>query len=340
MNWRDLAEEMLGGRDLTHEEGRLMLNCPQEEIPALLDAAYLIRKRYFRNRVKLNFLSNIQSGICVEDCHYCSQSKISNASIAKYSLLPREDYLKAAQRATLVKAKRLCLVASMRGPSNEEIEQVVDAVRSIRRDFPKLEICCCLGLLTPPQAAALKEAGVFAINHNLNTSARFYPEVCSTHTFEDRVETLSHVKEVGLSPCSGCLFGMGETDEDILDVGFRLKSIGVDSIPINFLIPIEGTSLQGDNHLNSLKCLKILCLFRFLCPASEIRIAGGREVHLRSLQPLGLYAANSIFIGDYLTTKGQAPERDLEMIRDMGFEIEGQTEPFAAPALKSELLDV
>lgn len=340
MNWRKLAEEILDGRELAREEGRAILDCPQDEILALVDAAYLIRRKYFGNRVKLNFLSNIQSGICAEDCHYCSQSKISNAPIAKYSLLPKEEYLKAAERAIGAKAKRVCFVASMRGPSDEEIGQVVEAVRGIRRDFPKLEICCCLGLLTPSQAEALKESGVFAVNHNLNTSQKFYPEVCSTHTFEDRVETLSHVKEAGLSPCSGCLFGMGETDEDILDAGFQLKAIGVDSIPINFLIPIEGTMFQGDNHLSSLKCLKILCLFRFLCPQAEIRIAGGREVHLRSLQPLGLYAANSIFIGDYLTTKGQASEKDMEMILDLGFEIEGQTESFPQPAPKGELLDV
>jgi biotin synthase len=199
----------------------------------------------------------------------------------------------------------------------------VDSVRAVRAAHPGLEVCACLGLLTDGQAERLREAGVFAYNHNLNTSERFYRQICSTHTFQDRVATIGRAKAAGLSPCCGALFGMGEKAEDVIALAYRLRELGVDSIPINFLIPIGGTPLADRPPLGPRECLKILCLFRLLNPTAEIRIAGGREVQLRWLQPFGLLVANSIFVGDYLTTKGQLPEADFAMIRDLGFTILG-----------------
>jgi biotin synthase len=181
-------------------------------------------------------------------------------------------------------------------------------------------------LLKDGQAEELKSAGVHAYNHNLNTSESFYGEICSTHTYEDRGRTVNKAKNCGLSACSGALFGMGETNDDIVDVAFALKAFEPDSVPINFLIPIEGTPLAGKAELTPQRCLKILALFRLVFPAVEVRIAGGREVHLRSLQPLGLLLANSIFVGDYLTTEGQAASKDLEMISDLGFVVESAGE--------------
>jgi biotin synthase len=212
-------------------------------------------------------------------------------------------------------------VASGRGPSDADVEHVCGAVRDVLAALPEAEICACLGLLTAAQGTALKSAGVFAYNHNLNTSESFYGEICGTHTYADRLRTVGIVKRAGLSPCCGALFGMGESDEDIVDVAFELRAAGVDSLPVNFLIPIQGTPLAGRWELTPNRCLKILCLMRLTNPASELRIAGGREHHLKSLQPMGLLVANSIFIGDYLTAKGQRPEDDLQMIRDLGFEI-------------------
>ena len=176
-----------------------------------------------------------------------------------------------------------------------------------------------------------------AYNHNLNTSANYYSSVCTTHTYQDRIDTVNVAKENGLSSCSGCLFGMGEKEEDILQLASAMRQMKADSIPLNFLIPIQGTPLGDKRELTPQKCLKILCLFRFLNPKSEIRIAGGREVQLRWLQPLGLYVANSIFIGDYLTTKGQKPEADLAMIQDMGFEIEGNLDFSSAPRAEKDM---
>jgi biotin synthase len=183
-----------------------------------------------------------------------------------------------------------------------------------------------LGLLSDGQGEQLKEAGVFAYNHNLNTSQDHYGTICSTHDFADRQETVRKAKASGLSPCSGALFGMGETDEDIVDVGFALRELEPESVPINFLIPIEGTPMSSLNELTPLRCLRILALYRLLFPDVEVRIAGGREVHLRSLQPLGLQLANSIFAGDYLTTKGQAAAADLELISDCGLRVENAGE--------------
>jgi biotin synthase len=181
--------------------------------------------------------------------------------------------------------------------------------------------------LTPDQAERLKACGVDRVNHNLNTSERFYGDICTTHTFEDRLSTLRAVRAAGMELCSGGIIGMGERDEDVVDMAFALRDLRAESIPVNFLNPIDGTPLAGVRHLNPRYCLKALAMFRFVNPASEIRIAGGRELHLGSLQALGLYPANSIFVGDYLTTKGQAPAADYRMIEDLGFEIVHNEEP-------------
>ena len=215
--------------------------------------------------------------------------------------------------------RAVCLVASGRGPTEGEIEQVADAVMAVRDAHPGLEVCACLGFLAEGQAERLAEAGVDTYNHNLNTSEAHYGDICATHGFDDRVNTVESAKHAGLSPCSGALFGMGETDDDIVDVGFALRALEVDSVPINFLIPIDGTPLAGRWELTPQRCLRILALYRFLFPTTEIRIAGGREVHLRSVQGLALEAANSIFVGDYLTTEGQAANADLQLLDDWGF---------------------
>ena len=180
--------------------------------------------------------------------------------------------------------------------------------------------------MTADRAQRLADAGVFAYNHNLNTSEANYAEICSTHTYADRIETVGMAHMAGLSPCSGAIFGMGETDEEIVDLAFDLRRVNPDSVPINFLIPFEGTPLGGEWQLTPQRCLRILALFRFFFPDVEVRIAGGREIHLRTLQTLGLHLANSIFLGDYLTSEGQAGKADLQMIADAGFVVEGQEE--------------
>jgi biotin synthase len=184
-----------------------------------------------------------------------------------------------------------------------------------------LKICACLGLLNAEQAEQLKACGVDRVNHNLNTSEAHYRDICTTHTYQDRVTTLQNVRAAGMELCSGGIVGMGEEDGDVVQMAFALRELGVESIPVNFLNPIDGTPLAGHKQLDPRYCLKVLAMFRFVNPTRELRISGGRELHLGSMQPLGLYPANSLFVGDYLTTKGQAPDADYKMIAEMGFEI-------------------
>jgi len=320
-SWQAMADLALADSLLSREQARAVLQAPDTELLAQLAAAYRVRHHYWGNRVRLHYLLNAQSGLCPEDCHYCSQSKISTAEIEKYPLLAQDKILAAADRAAALKAGTFCMVISGRSPSETVFEQVLAAVRAVKERH-ELKICACLGLLSPEQAQRLAAAGVDRVNHNLNTSAAYHQEICTTHTFDDRAQTLRHIHAAGITTCSGGILGMGESDDDVIDLAFSLRQMGVTSVPVNFLIPIAGTPFAHYNYLTPRHCLRILTLFRFLLPRQEIRIAGGREVHLRSLQPLGLYAANSIFVGDYLTTAGQAPHQDWQMIADAGFVLE------------------
>src|SRR5262245_28222104 len=316
--WSDLAERVLAGHDVTEADALAILRSSDDELLDLLAAAYRIRRRWFGNTVQLYFLMNAKSGLCPEDCHYCSQAKTATSDIPRYNLLSREKLLDGARLAAERGSKTYCIVISARGPSEREIETVERIVPEIKARH-NLEVCACLGLLTAEQAQRLAACGVDKVNHNLNTSAEFYQQICTTHTFRDRVETLKAVRAAGLGLCSGGIIGMGERDEDVVQLALALRELKVESIPLNFLIDIDGTPLQRSPRLTPRYCLKALAMFRFVNPSSELRIAGGRELHLGSLQPLGLYAANSIFVGDYLTTKGQPAEADYRMIEEMGF---------------------
>jgi biotin synthase len=219
------------------------------------------------------------------------------------------------------------MVASGRGPSAHDVERVAMIVDELKSENPEIEVCACLGILREGQAEQLKAAGVDAYNHNLNTSESRYGQICSTHAYEDRVATVEKAKSAGLSPCSGVIVGMGESDDEVVDAIFALRTLGADSIPVNFLMPFDGTPLAGTKLLNPLRCLRILAMARFACPATEIRMAGGREMHLRSLQSTALHLANSLFLGDYLTSEGQAAHADLEMIADAGFRVLSDLSP-------------
>jgi biotin synthase len=319
-SWDALADNILNGRRLTRDEGLAILQSDDTELPALLAAAFRVRLRHFGRKVHLYYLKNAKSGLCPEDCGYCSQSIVADTEINRYPLLNEARLMEGARQASTMQARTYCIVASGRGPSDREVDHVASVVSKIKAELG-LHICCCLGLLSPEQAGRLKAAGVDRINHNLNTSRRYYSDICSTHSFDDRLETLRVVRNAGMELCCGLIAGMGETDDDVVDVAIELSEIGVESIPVNFLHAIQGTPLENTHRLNPRYCLKVLCLMRMANPATEIRIAGGREVNLRSLQPLGLYPANSLFVSDYLTTKGQPAEDDYRMVADLGFEV-------------------
>ncbi|UOQ44501.1 biotin synthase BioB [Halobacillus salinarum] len=321
MNWKIVAERVLAGHELADGEALSVLNCPDEDLLELLHSAYQVRKKYYGNDVKLNMIINTKSGFCPENCGYCAQSIDSKAPIPKYRMMDKKTIVKGAETAYRMKSGTYCIVASGRGPTNRELNQVVDAVREIKASYD-LKICACLGLLKPEQAARLKDAGVDRYNHNINTSEAHHDHITTSHTYDDRVETVESAKSAGMSPCSGVIVGMKETKQDVIAMARALKAIDADSIPVNFLHAIDGTALEGTDELTPLYCLKVLCLFRLINPTKEIRIAGGREVNLRSLQPFGLYPANSIFVGDYLTTEGQESTADHLMLKDLGFNVD------------------
>lgn len=318
--WHTLADRILDGHRLTHDEGRAILQSGDIEILDLLAATYRVRRQHFGHQVQLYFLKNAKSGLCPEDCGYCSQSIISDAEIPRYPMLNEAKLMEGAARAKESQARTYCIVASGRGPSNREVEHVASTVRKIKDEYG-LHICCCLGLLTPEQAHTLKAAGVDRINHNLNTSREHHPEICTTHSYEDRLNTLKIARDAGLELCSGLIVGMGQSYDDLIQVAFELRDLGVHSTPVNFLHAIDGTPMGERQDLNPRDCLRALCLYRLANPPAELRISGGREVQLRSMQAMGLYAANSMFVSDYLTTKGQSAEADYAMIADLGFEI-------------------
>lgn len=321
-----LAQRVLVGHRLTEAEGLAILATPDAELLELMAAAYRIRRHYFGNTVHLHFLINAKSGLCPEDCSYCSQSRVSRAEIPKYNLLNSEQLLDGARVAAQRGSRTYCIVISARSPNERELREVETLVPEIKRQYG-VRICTSLGLLNDEQARRLKACGVDRINHNVNTSEDYYAEICTTHSYRDRVETLRAVREAGLEICSGGIIGMGERDADVVHMALELRQLNVQSIPINFLHPIAGTPLADRRELTARRCLKTLALFRFANPACELRMAAGRELHLGSMQCLGLYAANSLFVGDYLTTKGQPPEADYRMIEEMGFVIVDQAQP-------------
>jgi biotin synthase len=321
MDYSSLSEKSLAGDPLTDAECRTVLEAAHEDLLPLLSSAFRVREKAFGRRVKIHVLMNAKSGLCPEDCGYCSQSSVSTAEIEKYTWLSTEELVQGAVRAKESLALRYCLVASGRGPTDQEIEHVAEAVRAIKSAVP-IEICCSMGLLTEEKAKKLKAAGVDRVNHNLNTSEEFHPEICSTHTYRDRIETIRNARSAGLEICSGGIVGMGEADSDLIAFARAVRELKCDSVPVNFLHPVPGTPMENERNLDPVRCLKILCLFRFLNPRTEIRIGGGREHNLRSLQALALYPADALFVNGYLTTPGQPAVETHRMIRDMGFEVE------------------
>jgi biotin synthase len=231
-----------------------------------------------------------------------------------------EEILKGAAEAADGGAVRYCMAMSGRGPSLHRAERFAKLIRRIKAEHD-IEVCLSAGIMGDEHVAVLKAAGLDRMNHNLNTSERHYDTICSTHTYADRVATLEAAKRGGIELCSGLIIGMGETSDDIVEVTSKLHDLGAPSIPVNFLIPIEGNPVQDDGSLSPERCVRVLCLVRLANPRAEIRIAGGREGHLRGLQSLALYAANSLFVGGYLTTRGDPWADTFALIEDAGFEV-------------------
>ncbi|TCJ74009.1 UNVERIFIED_ORG: biotin synthase [Dietzia maris] len=319
--WHELADHVLDGGVVTAADALAVLRSPDSELMEVVAAASRLRFQHFGNKVKVNYLVNLKSGLCPEDCFYCSQRLNSTAGILRYTWLNTEEAVTAAKAGIAAGASRVCLVASGTGPSNREVGKVSDIIEAIKSDTPGVEVCACLGALKDGQAEKLCSSGADAYNHNLNTAESHYEDICTTHTYADREHTVAQAHGAGLSACSGFIAGMGETHDQLVELAFDLRAKGVDSIPVNFLLPFDGTPLEGVDTLNPRDCLRILAMVRFVAPDTEIRMAAGRERHLGYLQGMGLYVANSLFLGDYLTSEGQPGGEDLQMIADAGLEV-------------------
>jgi biotin synthase len=340
MTWLDeLTDASLARERPTRDHALRVLASGDDELLDVVAAASRVRRRYFGRRVKLNYLVNIKSGLCPEDGFYCSQRRGSQARVLTYTWLKPDEVISSAEAGVRAGAKRVCLVASGRGPTDRDITRVAGTIETFKAAHPEVEVCACLGLLADGQAERLRQAGTTAYNHNLNTAESNYADICTTHRYGDRAEVVKKAKAAGLSPCSGLIAGLGETDDELADVAFALRDLDPDSVPVNFLIPFEGTPLAGEWSLTPQRCLRILAMVRFTFPDAEVRLAGGREIHLRSLQPLALHIANSMFLGDYLTSEGQPGGRDLEMIADAGLVVEGADER-TLPAHRRDLVRV
>ncbi len=320
--YASLAARALRGEAPSQAEALWILDGEGVELLPLLQAAYQPRAAHFGRRVMVHVLNNVQNGLCPEDCGYCSQSRDSSAPIRKYGLKSEAEILAGAEQAARAGATRYCMVASGRGPTLARTRELARLIRSVKQRFP-IEVCLSVGLLDEERAQILADAGLDRLNHNLNTSESHYAEICSTHSFADRVRTLVAARKCGIETCSGLILGMGEGSADVVEVAFRLRELEVPSIPLNFLVPIEGNPVQGDGSLDPQRCLRALCMLRFVNPRAEIRISAGREGHLRGLQSLALWPANSLFVEGYLTTRGDAVDETYRMIWDAGFEVDG-----------------
>ncbi|MDD9941380.1 MAG: biotin synthase BioB [Myxococcales bacterium] len=316
-----LARRALADEPLSPPECEGLLCDPQVDLLPLLYAAYRVRTAYFGKRVQLHIINNAQNGLCPEDCGYCSQAKTADVDIEKYPIKGDQEILDEARRAYEAGAHRYCMVFSGRGPNTARTQALARLVRTIKANY-KLEVCVSAGLVDDDKARMLAEAGLDRLNHNLNTAEGHYEKICTTHSYADRLNTIRAARNNGLEVCSGMIVGMGEQPPEVVEVAHALRELGAASIPINFLLPFEGTPIAPDRALSPDYCLRVLCMFRLVNPRAELRIAAGRELHLRALQPLGLYPANSLFLDGYLNSRGDAARNTLQMIRDAGFSIE------------------
>jgi len=317
--YRRLTDDALADQPLDDATALRVLTDPAVDLLPLLNAAYAVRLHHHGKRVQVHILNNAQNGRCPEDCGYCSQARTSAVDIEDYALKSDEEILDEARRAHEGGAFRYCMVFAGRGPNERRTAKLAELVRRIKAAYP-LEVCISAGLLDEAKARVLADAGLDRLNHNLNTSRAHYPSICTSHTYDDRLSTLRAARASGLQVCSGLIAGMGEPPEDVVEIANTLREINAESIPVNFLLPFEGGRMRPAD-LTPEYCLRVLCLFRLTNPRAEVRCAAGREFHLRSMEVMCLYPANSLFMDGYLNSKGEARTATLRMIRDAGFEV-------------------
>lgn len=320
---RELGDRVLDGGAITRDEALVLFNLEgSANIHDLLAWANRIREHFKGNKVHLCSIVNAKAGGCPENCKFCSQSAFYQTGAPRYEFIEVEPLLQAAEEAQRNGVTGLGIVAAWKGLSEGPmLDEVCDRIRDLARSST-VRPDGSLGLIKSQRVAdRLKEAGLECYNHNLETSRRFFPQQCSTHSYDDRLETLRYLKNAGIKICSGGIIGMGETREDRCDLALALRDIGAEFVPVNFLNPIPGTPFEHVPPLEPLEMLKTIACFRFILPRQEIMIAGGRAVNFRDLQcMIFLAGASAVMVGNYLTTVGQPVEKDLQMIKDLGLD--------------------
>ncbi|MFN3598456.1 MAG: biotin synthase BioB [Aquificaceae bacterium] len=316
----EVAEKAINYKPIDKETALRILQVPDEYIALTVYLAQKV-KNHFHPPNKIEFCSiiNAKSGACSEDCKFCAQSKFYKTPINVYNLVPTEEILEGAYRGVEFGANRYCMVLSGKSASKEEVERICQGVEEIKKEGIPINVCVSAGTLGEEDLKKLKAAGVKRVNHNLEASERFFPHIVSSHTWKDRYETIKRIKAVGLSTCCGGIFGMGESYEDRVDLALTYRELEVDSIPLNFLMPIEGTPLQEAPGITPLEALKVIAMFRFVNPKAELRLCGGREQNLRDFHGMAVLMTNAMMVGGYLTRAGRDIKKDYQLLKDLRY---------------------
>lgn len=312
-------KEVINGNTISFDEAERLIST--DNLIKLADSANLITRKFSQDSVDVETLLNAKSGNCPEDCSFCAQSTFYETGITKYPLLPDEIILDKALEAKMNGAASFCLVCAYREPPQNEFEKICKVIERLRKEVD-LDINVSLGFMTPQRSQRLKSLGVKRYNHNLEASESFFSEICKTHDFADRVKTARTVKDAGLELCCGGIIGMGETPKQRIELAFSLSTLEPDEVPINILIPRKGTPKELENcSINTMDIIRTIAVWRFIMPKTILKIAGGREIYFKDNGKLALQAgANGIITGGYLTTNGNAPNKDIQMIHEIGLD--------------------
>lgn len=321
---QNAAERVLSGDLLTAEDALRLSTVTGPDLYLLFAEASRIREEFKGNTASLCSIINAKSGRCPENCAFCAQSSAHTTNVPVYPLVDEEELVRCARSAEQNGARCYGIITSGTGiRPGAELEKICRALRRIKAETG-IEPSCSLGILDSQTALMLKEAGMVTYHHNLETSRSFFPNICTTHDYQDDVETVLAVKRAGLKICCGGIFGLGEEFSHRIELAETLRELDVDTVPINFLNPVEGTRLADAAFLTPLECLTIIALYRLMLPAKDLTVCGGREKNLRELQSwIFLAGASGMMTGNYLTTPGRAPEQDHQMLTDLGMAIGG-----------------
>lgn len=318
-----LTAHVLAGGAIDADDAALLSRASGNDLLQLFAGATEIRDTFVGRQVHLCSILNAKSGRCAENCSFCAQSAFHKTDAPVYPLVDEERIVAAARESEAMGSCCYGIITSGTSiKTAEELDIICRAVQRIRRETA-ISPSCSLGIIDAATAQALKAAGVETYHHNLETARSFFPNICTTHDYEQDVATVRAAKQAGMRVCCGGIFGLGETPEQRIEMAMTLRELDADSIPLNFLNPIPGTRLADADNLTPMECLQIIALYRFILPGKKISVCGGREKNLRDLQSWIFFAgASGMMIGNYLTTTGRNPEHDHQMLRDLGLEFE------------------